>query len=76
MNINPTPVLATDEITVMDLIHRLYDAKEKMSVTNPHRALILHAMSALMQLSRRLEDIEAQQAEQPRVELVTGAPLQ
>jgi hypothetical protein len=54
-------------LTVHELLRELRAATERMSKTNPHRALMLHSMSALMQLAARVQD--KPEAERPRVEL-------
>lgn len=64
------------EVTVRELVRKLHDATERMSKKNGHRVLMLHAMSALMQLSKRIDaqeerDAAAAEAEKPRVELAT-----
>jgi ABC-type branched-subunit amino acid transport system ATPase component len=63
--INPSapPVLVdtvdgSTVITIRELLDKLYDAKEKMSDSNPHRALIVHAMSAIMQMSSLIERLQ------------------
>lgn len=44
-----------DDLTVRALIRNLYAATAKMSRRNPHRLLMLQAVSALMQLVRQVE---------------------
>lgn len=65
---------AQDSISVRELVTKLHDATERMSRKNGHRILLLHAMSAIMELSNRIDaqkEAEAAAAEKPRVELVT-----
>jgi len=64
------------EISVRELVDKLYGATQRMSRKNGHRVLMLHAMSAIMQLSKRIDAIKeaellAEKPEAPRVELVT-----
>lgn len=62
----------TGEITIRELITKMHDAAGKMSRKNPHRALMLHAMSAIIQMLKRTaaaEEIAADAAEKPLVEL-------
>jgi hypothetical protein len=64
----------SENITVRELIDRLYAATQRMGRKNSHRALMLHSMSALMQLSKQVEQASEPQPEpvsENRVQLVT-----
>lgn len=63
----------SENITIQELVHKLYAATQRMGRKNQHRALMLHSMSAIIQLSRRIDAQEERQAEREdkRVELVT-----
>jgi hypothetical protein len=63
------------EITVRELVNLLHESTGKMSRKNKHRALMLHAMSAIMQLYTRVEDLEQRVPEEsPRIQLVPAIP--
>lgn len=47
---------ATGEVTIRELVDKLHAATERMGKKNGHRILMLHAMSAIMQLSKRVDE--------------------
>lgn len=61
--------MSEGEITIGALVDRLKGATERMGRKNPHRALMLQAMSAIMDLSTMIAVQDAAEAEKPRIEL-------
>lgn len=69
--VDPTPA-PPDGIKIVDLIHKMYAATARMSPKNEHRALMLQALSTIMQLSAMVPEPKP---EPPRVVLAQG-PMQ
>ena len=67
---NPAP---PDGIKIVDLIHQMHAATERMGKNNSHRALMLQAMSTIMQLSAMVPDPKP---EPPRVVLADALVMQ
>jgi hypothetical protein len=66
---NPAP---PDGVKIVDLIHQMHAATARMSKKNEHRALMLQAMSTIMQL---VSMVPAAKPEPPRVVLATADAL-
>lgn len=65
----------SEGVSVKELVDRLYAATQRMGRKNTHRALMLHAMSAIMQMSKRIDaqeerEAEARERDRPLVQLV------
>lgn len=66
----------TKTATVMDLLRDIDAARARMSVSNPHKALLYRCGAAVIELAQRADGLDVQPlATAEQVEAIDGVPV-